>query len=179
MSEYNSKVTDLVYEKLIGDDKTRLSNYNGNPALIQSVGNFGNVDQFGVDLSLNWYLSSHLILSGNYSYYHFIIDSKPNDPKISSNTSPNKANISLQYLDKNNFDVKVSVQYSDTYKWISGASIGQVPQYTIANISAGYYMWENLELSTYIFNVFDSKIIQIFGGTYLPRQFNIKTSFTF
>jgi outer membrane receptor protein involved in Fe transport len=176
LSEFDQRVTNLVYNRLIGDDKTRLAEFNGNPTLIQSVGNFGNVEQYGIDLSLNWYASENLIVSGNFSQYNFILNSKPGDPEISANTAPNKANIAVQYLQKSQFDIKMTIQYCDTYKWISGASVGQVPAYTIANLSAGYYISKNFELSTYIFNVLDSKVIQIFGGTYLPRQFNLKAT---
>ncbi|HRP03058.1 MAG TPA: TonB-dependent receptor [Candidatus Kapabacteria bacterium] len=178
LAQYDQRVSDMVYSKLTGDDKTRLSYYKNEPRLVQSVGNFGEVVQYGLDLSLNWYLSDKMILSGNYSYYNFDMDSKPGDPIISSNTSPNRANIALQYYERNRYDVKLSVQYSDTYKWISGASVGQVPAFTIMNLSAGYYILENLEISTYVFNLLDSKVIQIFGGTYLPRQFNIKATIT-
>ncbi len=175
LSAFNQDVTDLVYNRLTGDDKIRLSNYDNKPALIQSVGNFGKVDQYGVDLSLNWYLSDNLVLGANYSYYNFVIDN--NDIKrISPNTSPNKANLSVQYIEKTKYDFKISIQYADTYKWISGASIGQVPANTIVNFNAGYYVNESLEISTFVFNALDSDVIQIFGGTYLPRQFNIRAS---
>jgi iron complex outermembrane receptor protein len=176
LSAYNQKVTDLVYSRLTGDDKLRLSNYNGNTALIQSVGNFGKVDQYGIDLSLNWYLSDNYIIGANYSYYNFIIDENENNPPISPNTSPNKSNLSIQYLEKNQYDVKLSLQYCDTYKWISGASVGQVPAYTIINFNAGYQVTEHFEISAYVFNVLNSDVIQIFGGTFLPRQFNVRAS---
>ncbi|MCL5991165.1 MAG: TonB-dependent receptor [Bacteroidetes bacterium] len=176
IAAYNDRVTDMVYQKLVGDDINRLSIYNGVPTLIQSVGNFGNVNQYGFDLSLNWYASDEWLISGNYSYYHANINIKPGEPEISSNTAPNKANISIQYWQNNSYDIKVTLQYVDTYKWISGATIGQVPAYTIVNLNAGYYIIENLEIGAYVFNLFNSDIIQIFGGTYLPRMANVKVT---
>lgn len=178
LTQYNDRVTNLVMNKLVGDDKLRLSYYDGKPMLIQSVGNFGNVTQYGVDLSLFYFLNENFNINANYSYYDFKLDVNPNDPQISSNTSPNKANITLQYIEKKNFDVKLSVHYTDTYQWISGATIGQLPSYTYVNLSAGYYINNNFEISTYIFNVLNTDLIQIFGGTYLPRTFNIKATLT-
>ncbi len=146
---------------------------------IVSNTNIGTVNQYGIDLTLSYYLNRNIFLTGNYSHYEYSIDKNPGDPDILPNTTPNKFNLSATYQIPHKFDATISFQYSDNFDWLAGAYTGIVPAYKIVNLNAGYFVLKNLQVGAYVFNLFNEQNYQMFGGTYLPRNFYLKTSFTF
>lgn len=179
LAAYNSLATAIVYSQLSARDRQRLSYFNGNPAFIVSNTNIGTVRQYGIDVTLSYYFNKNISLTGNYSHYNFNIEKKSGDPDILPNTSPNKINLSAVYQIPQKFDASVSFQYSDNFDWLAGAYTGVVPAYKIVNVNAGYFILKNLQIGAYVFNLFNQKHYQMFGGTYLPRNFNLKTTFSF
>lgn len=179
LSKWNGLATSIVYSQLSPRDKQRLSTLNGVPAFIVSNTNIGTVRQYGIDLTVQYNFTKNFFISGNYSRYDYNIELNSTDPNILPNTSPNKANFSATYQETDKFDATLSFQYSDKYDWLAGAYTGVVPAYKIFNFNAGYYIMKNLQLGVYIFNIFDEQHYEMFGGTYMPRNFYVKTSFNF
>jgi len=179
LSQWNSLATSIVYSQLSERDKQRLSYLNGAPAFIVSNTNIGTVRQYGIDITLSYYLNKNIFLTGNYSKYSYSINKNPGDPDILPNTTPNKFNFSATYQIPQKFDATISFLYSDKYDWLAGAYTGAVPAYKIVNLNAGYYLFKNLQIGAFVYNVLNEKHYEIFGGTYLPRNFYIKTTFNF
>ena len=179
LEQYNNLATNIVYNQLSARDKARLTTYNGLPSFVVSNTNIGNVQQYGFDVGINYYLTDELVVGANYSRYDFNVEKNPGDPDILPNSSPNKANLSLSYTKYNKFDASVSLQYSDKFDWLAGAFIGSVPTYTIVNFTGGVYIMKNLQIGVNLYNIFDLQHYEIFGGTFLPRYFTAKLNFTF
>lgn len=179
LAAWNSLATSIVYSQLSPRDKQRLSYLNGLPSFIVSNSNIGTVNQYGIDLTLSYYLNKNIFLTGNYSHYEYNIEKNPGDPDILPNTTPNKFNLSATYQIPAKFDATLSFQYSDNFDWLAGAYTGVVPAYKLVNFNAGYYILKNLQVGAYVFNLFNEQHYEMFGGTYLPRNFYIKTTFNF
>jgi outer membrane receptor for ferrienterochelin and colicins len=179
LSRWNALATSIVYSKLSERDRQRLSYYNGIPAFVVSNTNIGTVRQYGIDLTLSYYLNKNIFLTGNYSRYNYTIDKNPGDPDILPNTSPNKVNLAVTYQIPQKFDATVSFLYSDKFDWLAGAYTGVVPAYKLVNLNAGYYILKNLQLGVSVFNLLNEEHYEMFGGSLLPRNFYVKTSFVF
>ena len=179
LSVWNNIATTMVYNELNSRDRQRLSYFNGLPSFVVSNSNIGTVNQYGVDLTLSYYLNRNIFLTGNYSHYEYNIEKNPGDPDILPNTTPNKFNFSATYQIPQKLDATLSFQYSDNFDWLAGAYTGVVPAYRLFNFNAGYYILKNLQVGAYIYNIFDDQHYEMFGGTYLPRNFYLKTTFNF
>jgi len=174
LAQYNELVSSMVYSNLRAKDAAALSNYNGKPVFIVSNANIGEVEQYGLELDVNYNISSNLSVNANYSYYDFeVVDAVQSQPLL-PNTSPHKFNFSLNYEEKRAYDASVSFNYTEGFKWLAGTFTGEVPGYAYVNISAGYYIMDNLHFGVNVFNVLDRKFYQIYGGTYLPRYTTAK-----
>jgi len=179
LAKWNSLATSIVYSRLSSRDKQRLSYLNGMPAFIVSNANIGTVRQYGFDLTLQYNFTKNFFMTGNFSRYDYNIELNSSDPNILPNASPNKANLSATYQQTDKFDATLSFQFSDKFDWLAGAYTGVVPAYRIFNFNAGYYIMKNLQLGVYVFNILNEQHYEMFGGTYMPRNFYVKTSFNF
>jgi len=179
LSSWNGLATSIVYSQLNPRDRQRLSYLNGIPAFIVSNSNIGTVRQYGIDVTLSYYLSKNIFLSANYSRYDYKVEKNTGDPDILPNTTPNKFNISATYQIPQKFDATVSFQYSDNFDWLAGAYTGVVPSYRVVNLNAGYFITKNLQAGAYVYNLFNERHYEMFGGSYLPRNFYLKTTLSF
>ena len=179
LQQYNELVKSIVYNQLSPRDRQRLSVFNGLPAFVVSNANVGSVNQYGLELGINVLLSRYISFSGNYSHYEFSVNKSASDPDILSNTSPDRFNLALTYNKPEKYDASLSLTYSRKFDWLAGTYIGEVPTYTIVNLSAGYYIFKNLQAGIYIYNLFNEKHYEIFGGTYMPRYATGRLSFNF
>lgn len=179
LSMWNNLATSIVYSQLSARDKARLSYYNGLPAFIVSNTNIGTVRQYGIEASISYYVSEYLSFSANYSYYDFNIEKNPQDPDILPNTSPHRINLLASYTIPQVFDASISFQFSDKFDWLAGAYMGSVPPYKVINLNVGYYIWKHFQVGAYVYNLFNEKHYEMFGGTYLPRNFYLKVTLNF
>jgi iron complex outermembrane receptor protein len=95
--------------------------------------NFGEVDTYGLDLGLNYYLNSQLSLSGTYSYFDFSLDK--NDPKndgdrngtvtetdLPINTPKHKATLGLN-ASQDRFFGSIFGRWVQDYDFFSGINV--------------------------------------------------------
>lgn len=177
LQKYQAMVKEILTSSLSARDKARLSNYNGAPTFVVSNTNVGKVNQWGVELNLAYYLNKELHLDFGYSNYNFEIVKADPKQQVLPNTSPNKLKIGATYIKPELFDCSVSYNYTQGYDWLAGTYVGYVPEYGIVNLTAGYYIMKNVELSLNIYNLLDKKHYEIFGGTYIPRYTTLKFNF--
>lgn len=159
---------------------SRLATYEGGPALVIAPTNIAVVDEYGVELGLNYYVTNELLLTGNYSWLD--INVRENDvpsQKILPNTSKNRVNIGLEYSRPNQFDAGIMVRYVEGFRWIAGLFEGSVPSYTVVNLNAGVYVMNDLRVSVNVFNLLDNYHYEIFGGTMLRRQATATVTYSF
>jgi len=179
LEQYNDLVYNMVMESMFERDRKRLSSYKGLPTFVVSNTNVGQVNQWGIDFSINYYLTDKLLLSGNYSYYDFnVVEANINQPLL-PNTSPNKFNLTASYVLPKTFDLTLSFSYVQGYDWLAGTYVGTVPEYYLVNLNGGIYIINNLRLGFNIYNLLNFKHYEIFGGTYLPRMATARLTFEF
>lgn len=169
LSQYNELVKSIVFSELSSRDRARLSIFKGQPTFIVSNENIGKVDEYGLEFTAFWKIYNNFSLKFDYSYFGYkVIENKSSQPLL-PNTAPHRANISMNYVLQNYFDVTVDINYSHKFDWLAGTFYGKVPSYTIVNLNAGYEILNNLNLGINVYNLFNKKHYQIFGGTYIPR----------
>lgn len=179
LEQYNNLATSIVYSQLSPRDRARLSVFNGLPSFIVSNANVGKVEQYGLELGINYLLTTKLMIGGNYSHYGFNVNKSASDPDLLPNTSPNKFTLSASYIEPQKFDINISLIHSSEFDWLAGTYIGVVPTYTIVNLNAGYYIAKNLQIGLNVYNLFNEKHYEIFGGTYMPRYTTARVSYNF
>jgi iron complex outermembrane receptor protein len=177
LTQYTAKVKSMVMAELNPRDKQRLATYNGLPTFVVSNTNVGKVEQYGVDVSANYYFTDELLFGANYSYYNSkVVESSLVQPLL-SNTSPHTLNMSLSYIKQKSWDMSVSFRYSEQFEWLAGTYQGNVPVFATLNFNGGIYIIDKLQAGFNVYNTLNRKQYQIFGGTYLPRTFTVKLSY--
>ena len=142
----------------------------GAAALIITPKNIGVINEYGVELGLNYYIMDGMLFQANYSYLGFSVEENSlQAQKIVPNTSPNRYNFGLQY-DKDGIEIGVQVRGVQGFEWVAGLFQGYVPEYWLVNLNAGYTISPEIKISGSIFNVLDRRHYQIFGGTILQRM---------
>lgn len=179
-SAYDQLATDMVYEALKKyANAAPLVELNGMPLHALSNGNIGSVDQYGLELGANYYFTDNLKFTLNYMYYNADIKLNPGDPMILPNTPPHRFNMALSYEVPQEYDISLHSIYVDEYEWLAGIDLGKVPSYTLFNLSAGYYVTNELNAGIYIYNLFNVEHYQVFGGSFIPRLSTFKITYNF
>ncbi|OGU57853.1 MAG: hypothetical protein A2X64_10180 [Ignavibacteria bacterium GWF2_33_9] len=177
LQQYQALVKEILTSKLTARDIARLSDYKGVPTFIVSNTNVGEVDQWGVELNMEYYFSREFHFDFGYSHYDFNIVKADANQELLPNTSPNKYRIAANYEKAKVFDAQISFDYTQGYDWLAGTYVGYVPDYGVLNFTAGYYLADNLELSVNVYNALNRKHYEIFGGTYIPRYTTFRLNF--
>ncbi|MDP1675813.1 MAG: TonB-dependent receptor [Bacteroidota bacterium] len=150
---------------------------------VWSYKNVGKVDEYGYDLSVNYYLTDEIVLDANYTYFQFEIDKKTVSASDAAQIQPNsphwKTNAGITYQSKNNYDVSLKVKYVPSYFWAAGVYQGKILAYTMLNLSAGYVVNENLSMNFNIANLLDRRHYEIFGGSMLGRRSTLSATYSF
>ena len=179
--EYNEFATQYVYDALdkYSTNVAPLVSLDGTPLHALSNGNIGSVNQYGLELGANYYITDELKFTLNYMYYDAEINLEEGDPEIYPNTPPHRLNASITYDVPESFDVSLQMNYVDDYEWLAGIQFGTVPTYTLFNLSAGYDVTEQMNMGLYIYNIFNTTHYQVFGGTLIPRLSTLKFTYNF
>lgn len=157
-----------------------LAIYEGKPAVVLSSTNVAVVNEYGMEASATYMLTNELSVTANYAYMDFVVSS--NDvpfQQIVANTSQHRANLGVEYVMQNVFDVGLTARWVDGFPWLAGAFVGTVPTYTVVNLNAGVSLIDNLRLSVNVFNLLDNVHYEVFGGTLLRRQATATVTYTF
>lgn len=169
LSQFNELAKNIIYSELSERDRARLSIFNGQPAFVVSNTNIGKVDEYGVEITAFWQIFNNFSAKIDYSYFGYkVVENKSAQPLL-PNTAPHRANLSLSYNKPNLFDITMDINYSHKFDWLAGTFQGVVPEYIIVNLNAGFDIINNLNLGLNVYNLFNRKHYQIFGGTYIPR----------
>ncbi len=150
----------------------------GRPAFSISPTNIGLINEYGVELGVNYYVTNNLLASANFASLSYdIVENKVAAQKIVPNTSPVRVNLGLQYEEKGMYDVGVNIHGAKGFEWVAGLVQGSVPEYWVVNLNAGYNFTKDLRLGVNVFNLLDRKHYQIFGGTILRRYATAEVSY--
>ena len=137
----------------------------------------------GITIGLNYYLSDHLALNGNYSWNE--LRKVSDDPIIPAyNTPENKFNFGFQGKDLSIKKVK-GLGFNINYKWIQGflsegspQFTGNIPSYGLMDAQVNKLI-EKAKLTVKLgaSNLLNNKVLQVFGGPYVGRMVYLSLSF--
>jgi iron complex outermembrane receptor protein len=139
-------------------------------ALVFSYTNAGAADTQGVDLGLNYYMSSAWTLGFNYSWFDFELSERSAaGDRVLPNSPENSGSLSLGYTG-DRFDAGFAYRYVEEFDWAAGVFVGTVPQYDIIDLHFGFDVNDRLRLGINVANALDDEHIQAFGGDVIGRR---------
>ncbi len=138
---------------------------NGNPAVVLSYANAGEVDTEGFEIAMNYYVSNRWIIDANYNWFEFEVKkgtTRPGDVLI-PNAPGHKYNLGVSYRGSR-FGASAHYRWVDDFPWATGIFIGDVPSYGVMNMTADYRINDMLAIGVNASNVFDHDHRESFGG---------------
>jgi outer membrane receptor for ferrienterochelin and colicins len=142
---------------------------NGQPALVLSYANSGVVDTEGIDVAFNYYVTSRWVADFNYSWFDFEIKQQNARDQLLPNAPENKISAGLSYVG-DRLSGSVKYRWVDDFPWAAGIFVGDVPSYSLVDLSAGYRLNDNWEVGLDVSNLLDEEHWQSFGGDLLGRR---------
>jgi iron complex outermembrane receptor protein len=158
------------------------------PELLLTYRNFGKVDFYGVDVSVQVIASSRLNFFGNISYVSD--DFFDNEELEETNTSlavalnaPTfKFKTGFNYAVPRGISVNASGRYADGFPVRSGPYIGDVRSYFLLDVGAGYDLGKfapGMSLDVTVQNVLDNEHREFIGAPLIGRLALARLNYTF
>ncbi len=142
-------------------------------AVMVTYRNFGDVDFYGVDLSLSYFLSRNWTITGNYSFvskdFFANLDGIDN---IALNAPKHKFGGSITYRnDEVAFDSNLRLRWVDSFPVQTGAFVGSVSSYAVLDLTANYKLpfSKSTNLNLTIQNLTDNKHQEMVGAPRIGR----------
>ena len=155
------------------------------PELMLSYPNFGNIQYFGMDVSMQVIASDALTLFGNASWIsddyfdHTEVGEDSEDLALALNAPGFKVKLGGQYRHRSGFSVNASGRFTEGFPMISGQYVGQVQSYTVIDIGVGYAISQTgIRADLGISNLFDSDHREFVGAPRLGRIANARLTYT-
>ena len=143
---------------------------DGSPAFIAfSLGNFGRVDTQGADIGVQYSGRNGMRADASYSWFHFTVRNDLAEQPLQANTAPHRIRAGLAFT-RGRYSSAVRYRWSDTFRWVQGQLVGQVPQYAAADVIGEVRVSAALAARLDVSNVLDSRHFEIFGGDILGRR---------
>jgi iron complex outermembrane receptor protein len=142
---------------------------SGETAVVISYTNKGLVNERGLELGFNFYLTDEYLVSANWSYFDFDIEEQQEGDILLPNNPKHKFGYSIRYT-TNGFDAEFSGRSIQAFDWAAGVFVGRIPEYHLFNLSAGYQITHRYRAGLTVTNLFDRQAYQIFGGSIVGRQ---------
>ncbi len=149
------------------------------PRTIWSYTNAGKVNEAGCDIALNYYPSDSWLIDANFTYFSFeVLERHPNDILL-PNSPKYRINGGVTYTHPSGHNAGIKIKYVPTFPWAAGIYRGDIPAYTLVNLSGQYRFSSTLWFNLNVANLLDRKHYQIFGGSLLGRRAMLTASFSF
>jgi len=151
----------------------------GERAGVISYTNAGKVDERGFEVAARISLTDEISVDANWAYFDFKVKERKEvdvggGVKLTDILLPNapkhKVNLTLSYASRAGYNAGVTMKWVTGYPWAAGIFSGNVPEYTIVNLVAGYQITKNVHLGVNVYNLFDRKHYELFGGSMLERR---------
>ncbi len=153
----------------LGANRAGLTTVNGNPALVFSYTNAGEVDTQGGEIAINYYLTNNWLIDANFSLFDFEVKSSQVGDQLLPNAPETKFNLGLGWRgDK--FDAKATYRWVEEFDWAAGIFVGHIPQYSVINVGANYKINDMLGFGVDVSNALDDEHYESFGGDLMSRR---------
>ncbi|TAH66665.1 MAG: TonB-dependent receptor [Rhodopseudomonas palustris] len=189
-----SQVSVLVYYALVRDmiqsvatGKSYTDPISGKVSAITQNQNVGDGYRYGVDFALDYALAATLLVGGNVSYIHNVLEN-PTDPTIQQTGIPTvKGMVYASYNPVEALTLTPSLQFADD-RWsqknqvIGNKSVNSYVKtgtYLLANFIAEYKLRDDLMVSAGVRNIFDHEYALAWGFPEPGRTFHIGMKGTF
>lgn len=142
-------------------------------AVMVTYRNFGEVDFFGLDLSLSYFINNNWTITGNYSFvsedFYKNLDGIDN---IALNAPKHKFGGSLTYKNpESGFDANLRLRFVDSFPVQTGTFVGKVDSYSVLDLTANYKLpfSQNTNLSLTVQNLADNEHREMVGAPQIGR----------
>jgi outer membrane receptor protein involved in Fe transport len=143
---------------------------DGRPAIVVSYSNAGKVEETGVELGANYYVNDEVSLSGSWTWYDFKVVEQKSGDILLPNAPKHKFAAGFTWTRPDGIDLQINARNVQPFRWAAGVFAGDVPAYTIVNISGGWRINTNYRIGVTVNNAFDNRVFQLFGGSVIGRQ---------
>jgi len=152
---------------------------NGKPAVVVSYTNAGKVEETGVEVGANYYINDEVLVSGNWTWYDFKVKEQKAGDILLPNAPKHKFAASFAWTRPDGIDLSISARNVQPFTWAAGVFAGDIPAYTLVNISGGWRINNNYRIGVTVSNAFDNRVYQLFGGSVIGRQAIASVTATF
>lgn len=153
----------------LGANFPGLTNLNGQPTLVLSYANAGMVDTQGIDLGVNYYITSAWVADFNYSWFDFEVKEAQVGDQLLPNAPETKFSAGLAY-NGGRFSASAKYRWVDDFAWAAGVFVGFVPSYDLVDLGVSYRITDNLQVGVDVSNLLDEDHYQAFGGDIVDRR---------
>jgi outer membrane receptor protein involved in Fe transport len=157
-----------TFPSVVRNGLTRLA--DGTSAIVQSFGNVGTVDEWGVELGGNVSVTRALTFSASYTWYSSAIRQNMVDNVLSPNTPHHEGTVSLSYAGHQGIEGAVDARLVSGYRWYAGVWDGNIPASQTVNLRAGYHIDPHLRVYANATNLLDQQRYQFYGGSVIGRR---------
>ena len=141
----------------------------GRPVIaLLSFGNFGSARSAGVELGATYLLPQGWTIQGSYAGFHSNVSDVPENPLL-PNTPIHQFSAGTAYT-QGRFGGSVRYRWVDSFPWLSGTYVGQVPSYGVVDLNASYRLTQQITAGVDAANLLDRDHYEAFGGDLLGRR---------
>lgn len=154
------------------------------PEIMLAYPNYGNIQYYGADISLQVLATRALSLFGNLSWVsddffdHTELNEDHVDQVLALNAPSLKFKFGGQYEHQSGFSVNASGRYIKGFRMLSGPYDGNVPSYFVLDLGAGYEINPTLRVDLGINNAANSNHREFVGSPRLGRVASARLTYT-
>ena len=141
----------------------------GRPVIaLLSFGNFGSAKTAGIELGATYLLPKGWTIESSYTGFHSNVSDVPENP-LSPNTPVHQFRAGTAYAQAR-FSGALRYRWVDSFQWLSGIYVGQVPSYGVVDLNGSYRLTKQITAGADVANLFDNDHYEAFGGDILGRR---------
>ncbi len=155
------------------------------PELMLGYPNFGSIQYFGMDVSMQVIASDALTLFGNASWIsddyfdHTEVGEESEDLALALNAPGFKVKLGGQYRHRSGLSLNASGRFTKGFQVISGQYVGEVQSHTVIDVGVGYAISQTgIRADLGISNLFGSDHREFVGAPRLGRVANARLTYT-
>ena len=150
--------------------------------------NISEINYFGLDLGMKYYISSEFSAFGNLTWLSKVLFEdvpigrglNPETTDFSLNVPRTKIKMGLELVPEFGWNAFLMMRYQSPWESINGLLwSGPVDAFTLVDAGLGYTFENNVRINMTITNLFEEDYRAIYGAPKIGRQLIVKTYFDF
>lgn len=156
----------------------------GGSDIVLTYRNFGRVELWGTDVSLQWAATNHLSLASSYSYTsdNFFPSKDPGEPDLAMNAPRHKGLFSARFREpSHDASAELRTRFVGSFRMIDGVWNGNVPGFTVADAEVGAAIpgSRGARLTLSVENLTDDRHAEFVGAPVLGRLLMTRLEYRF